>query len=85
MLEKNIDIIIQKLNDFLKLNTNYKDESMIKKLITKLTDLKLGLMNLDELSNYFDPIYIMLKKEIHKSYVAKKREENRLKREEKLI
>jgi hypothetical protein len=103
MEQKNIDKILQILNNFLKSNNNHKENLMIQNLATKLTNLKFDSVNLgelekiekdivyldttydefNELSNYFDPIYITLKKNIHKNEVEKIREENRRKKEGK--
>lgn len=63
-----------------KINSHLPTKSKLEELQKIETDLEIRYEKFYELHNYFDPIYIELKKKIHNEEVKKIREENRRKR-----
>ena len=55
--------------------------SKLEELQKIVTDLEVKYDDYNELSNYFDPLYVEIKSNIHNNDVKKLREENRRKRE----
>lgn len=102
-MEKNVDELLNVLNESLSRNNTRYDIEIINHVISGLIKLKNRSINeteleniekdiifletkydeFNELSNYFDPIYISTKNEFHAEKVNEIRKENRKKREGK--
>lgn len=64
-----------------KLEKQIPTYSNLEELQKIVTDLEVKYDDFNELSNYFDPLYVEIKSNIHAEDIKKLREENRRKRE----
>lgn len=74
---KDIENFLKELNN-LKTKTPTIEE--LEELRKQEVDLEVKYEVLTELANYFAPLYVKIKNQIHNDYVKKLREENRKKR-----
>lgn len=75
---------IQYLSDELKkIKKNIPSNSKMEELQKIEVDLEVKYDEFNELSNYFDPLYIFITNKIHEEKVKKLREENKRKRDDK--
>ena len=64
-------------NELNKIQNDLPSEESLEKIQKLETDLEIKYDCLNELSYYFDPLYIKIKKTIHKKYVDKLRDKNK--------
>lgn len=74
---KKIELFFQKINDIKNKIPTKEELEEIERLEVEL-ETRYDILN--ELSNYFDPIHVKIKRMIHDEYVKKLRETNRKKK-----
>ena len=70
-------------NELKKIKKQLPTYSKLEEIEKIIIDLEVKYEAFYELSNYFDPLYVEIKKTIHDKEVKQMREENRRKREKK--
>lgn len=79
--KEKIQYLSNELKKIFEKKTTYRKMEELQKIVI---DLEVKYDEFNELSNYFDPLYIFITKKIHEEKVKKLREENKRKRDEKL-
>lgn len=64
-------------NELIKIQNNIPSEESLEEIQRLKTDLEIKYDCLNELSYYFNPLYVTMKKAIHKKYIDKLRNKNK--------